>query len=263
MRAVLAALTGALLFLAATPSQGAVEPRPGLGDPRLKSVTYDPAEVVALRGVLGYQIMVQFDPAEKIQNVAIGDSVGWQVIPSHNASLLFLKPMERSPPTNMVVVTNLRRYAFELTVAPGKPKPGDPHIVYGLRFDYPAPVVAVIKRPEPAPPAPPQDVNHAYSYEGAARNVPSRMFDDGHSTYFLFREGEEYPAIFALDPDKGEVVVNSSIHDGYIVIDRLARAFVLRRGADVTKIYNDGYNETQLGPLSPKPRQQAKGWFAR
>jgi type IV secretion system protein VirB9 len=252
------ALIAAFWLLAAAPLQAAVEPHAGTGDPRLRVVTYDPTEVVAVHGVLGYQMLIEFDPAEKIENVAIGDSVGWQVVPSRRANLLFLKPMERAPATNMEVVTNLRRYAFELDVERSRGAARGRGVVYSLRFDYPAPVVPVIERP--GPPPPPQDVNHAYSYEGATANVPSRVFDDGHATYFLFREGEEYPAIFALDADKGEAVVNSSIHDGYIVVDRLARGFVLRRGKDVTHIFNDGFREAQPGPLSPQPRQKAR-WF--
>ena len=245
-------MLAALVVLATAPLAGAVEPHAGPGDPRLKVVTYDPGEVVNVRGVLGYQILIEFDPAEKIENVAIGDSVGWQVVPSRKANLLFVKPMEKAPPTNMEVVTNLRRYAFELSVLPAASRGRD--ALYSLRFEYPAPAAAIIDRAPPAPPAPPRDVNHAYSYEGSARNVPTRLFDDGRATYFRFREGEELPAIFAIDSDKGESVINASMHDGYIVIDHLARGFVLRRGNDVTRIFNDGFAEGQPGPLSPKPR---------
>src|SRR5690606_24836973 len=107
--------------LAALPAQAAVTPRPSLGDPRIQVVGYDPTEVVRLRAALGYQLTIEFDPAEAIENVAIGDSLGWQVAPNRRANLLFVKPMDRVPPTNMTVVTNLRRYNFELSVRPGTP----------------------------------------------------------------------------------------------------------------------------------------------
>ncbi len=257
----LAVLIAALGLCAASPLSAAVEPHAGAGDPRLRVVTYDPGEVVAVHGVLGYQMVIEFDPAEKIENVAIGDSVGWQVIPSRKANLLFLKPMEKAPPTNMAVVTNLRRYNFELSVDP-RPKGAVKDIVYSLRFDYPAPAVAVVEAPPPEVHHLPQDLNHAYSYEGSVRIVPTRLFDDGQMTYFQFAPGEEYPAILATDPDKGETVVNSSMRDGYIVVDRLAHGFVLRRGKDVTRIYNDGFHEAQPGPLSPRPRRKS-GWLKR
>ena len=77
---------------------------------------YDPSEVVELHGVLGYQLSLEFDPAERIENVAIGDSLGWQVTPNRKANLLFIKPMSLRPDTNMTVITNLRRYNFQLSV---------------------------------------------------------------------------------------------------------------------------------------------------
>jgi type IV secretion system protein VirB9 len=252
-RAPLAALV-VLLALAAAPALGAVEPRPDGGDPRLRVVPYDPTQVVSVRAALGYQMMIEFDPDERIENVAVGDSLGWQVIPSRKGNLLFLKPMERAPATNMTVVTNLRRYAFELTVRPRPARSDDPSLIYSLRFDYPAPATPTAA-PVAAPPAPPQDVNHAYSYQGSTELLPVRLFDDGQATYFRFAEGVSYPAIFAVEADHSEAVVNFNMRDGYLVVDRLARGFVLRRGKAEARIFNDGFHEAEPGPLSPKPRR--------
>jgi len=51
-------------------------------------------------------------------------------------------------------------------------------------------------------------------------------------------------------------VVNVASRSGYLVVDRVARAFVLRRGQETTRIINDGYKEEGPGPLSPKPRPE-------
>jgi type IV secretion system protein VirB9 len=256
---LISALVMALALLtAARPARAALEPMPSGGDPRLKIVGYDPLQVVNIHAALGYQIMIEFDRSERIENVAIGDSLGWQVIPNHKANLLFLKPMARVAATNMTVVTNLRHYTFELDVRPGAVPPGDPSVIYGLRFQYPppaAPVIVAAPAPPPAPEAP-KDVNHAYSYDGSPQNLPTRVFDDGQATYFRFAEGSSYPAIFAVEADKSEAVVNYHVRDGYVVIDRLARGFVLRRGKVETRIYNDGYQEPAPGPLSPRPRRK-------
>ena len=242
------------IALLAAPA-GAVVPRPGDGDPRLHVVDYDPSEVVELRGVLGYQLSVEFDPEERIENVAIGDSLGWQVTPNRKANLLFLKPMASRPDTNMTVVTNLRRYNFQLSV---RGKSSARLVPYSVRFLYPPPVMAMVAPPPPPPP--PVDRNHAYSYKGSTKALPSRLFDDGLATYFSFPAQEDLPAIFAVEPGGEESVVNSHMRDGFVVVDRLAPAFVLRRGTEVTYVYNDGYRSQQASTSSPKPRPKDPWW---
>ncbi len=247
IRAVLFALG-----IAAFASQGiaAVMPHAGPGDPRNRVVMYDPAQVVELQGVLGYQMLIEFAPDEKIENVAIGDSLGWQVTPNRAANLLFVKPMSKVPVTNMTVVTDQRQYVFELNVVP---RARESAIIYTLRFEYPP---LPDKPADAPPPPPPQIANSAYSYDGSQKILPTRIFDDGHATYFQFHGGQDYPAIFAVDADKGEAVVNSSMRDGYVVVDRIARGFVLRQGSEVTHIYNDGFKEATPGPEAPQPHKK-------
>jgi type IV secretion system protein VirB9 len=249
--------TTALAFavvLFAAPAR-AVVPHPGDGDPRIHVVAYDASQVVELRAVLGYQLSVEFDPQERIENVAIGDSLGWQVTPNRKANLLFLKPMANRPDTNMSVVTNLRRYNFQLSV---RGKTSAKTIPYTVRFLYAPPVMAVVEAPPPPPP--PVDRNHAYSYKGSTNALPSRLFDDGEATYFQFREHEDLPAIFAVEAGGEEAVVNFHLRDGLIVVDRLAPAFVLRRGAEVTRVYNDGFRTQEASASSPKPRPKDPWW---
>ena len=253
-----ATLALAFAALTTTPAAAALIPVPAGNDPRIRVAPYDPLQVVALQGVLGSQTMIEFEPAERIENVAIGDSLGWQVIPSRRANLLFLKPMTHAAVTNMTVVTNMRRYEFELTVRHTLARQNDPDVIYSLRFQYPAPIMPIVRAPEPEPPRPPQDVNHAYSYQGSVQNLPQRIFDDGHLTYFRFAEDTSFPAIFAVEADKSEAVVNFRSQDGYLVVDRLARAFILRRGKEETRIFNDGFREAEPGPLSPRPRSKSE-----
>ena len=201
--------------LAAAAPAWAVTPQPGGGDPRIRVVPYDPGQVVELQGVLGYQLSVAFDPEERIENVAIGDSLGWQVTPNRRANLLFLKPMSRRPATNMTVVTNLRRYEFQLTVRAKAP----PHAIpFSVRFLYAQPAVAVVLPPPPPPP--PEERNTAYTYQGSDKALPVKVFDDGQATYFAFKVQEDMPAIFAVDPDGGQAVVNSHMRGDLVEIGR-------------------------------------------
>jgi type IV secretion system protein VirB9 len=161
------------------------------------------------------------------------------------------------PDTNMTVVTNLRRYEFQLSVRKTAPAKA---IAYTVRFLYPPPVLAQVVPPPPPPP--PEDKNHAYSYQGSQKVLPSRLFDDGEATYFAFAEGMDLPAIYAVEADGGEAVVNSHMRDGYIVVDRVAPAFVLKRGSEVTHVFNDGWKSEAVSALAPKPRTQ-KPWWRR
>lgn len=259
-------LVAALAFALAAAPAFAVTPRPGPGDSRIHVVDYDPQQVVELRATLGYQLSVEFDPTERIESVAIGDSLSWQVTPNRRSNLLFLKPMAESPDTNMTVVTTLRTYFFQLSARPRVGNRNPPIIV---RFLYPTPAyAAVVPLPEPPPPAPPEERNVAYSYTGSVLTLPVRVFDDGELTYFAFKAQEDRPAIYAVDPDGQEAVINAREYQGLVVIDRIAKAFVLRRGSEVTKIYNDGFPGTEVSMLKERSKESLQrrpiaSWWRR
>ena len=239
----------------AGPAPAAVQPSASPVDPRVRIVRYEPDQVVVLRGTFGYSTTIDFGAGERIENVSIGDSLGWQVTPNRRASLLFVKPIETGHATNMTVVTNLRRYNFDLRSRHSRGD-GDRGVILELRFDYPEPLhLADLVPPtpaEPPPPEPPKELHKAYSFEGAFRGLPTKVFDDGTSTYFVFPETAEVPAIYAVDADKKEAMVNVAIRDGYMVVDRVARAFTLRRGTEICRIFNDQFAEagsqTELVP---------------
>jgi type IV secretion system protein VirB9 len=164
--------------------------------------------------------------------------------------------MADRPATNMTVITNLRRYTFRLSLMSGRA--AQRTIPYAVRFLYAAPAMALVE--PPPPPAPPVDRNHAYSYRGSSKALPERMFDDGKATYFTFRDDDAFPAIFAVGPDGKEAVVNSYMRDGYVVVDGISSGFILRRGGEVTRIFNDDFRVEQPGPLSPQPRKKLSWW---
>ncbi len=213
---------GCLLLLAAR------LPQPGPIDPHIQTVLYDPNEVVILQGALGWQIMLEFAPDERIENVSIGDAMAWQVTPNKRARNLFLKPLIKNATTNMTVVTDRRRYAFALETAPRLRT--TPWVV---NFDYPREVVAAIEEPLPPPPPP---LNFAYTIGGDRALLPSRVWDDGLMTYFEFAPEKSIPAIYAGGPGKDEALVNSSTRGRVIVVQQTAARFTLRTGNQVAVV---------------------------
>lgn len=248
--------------LAAPAALAAVQPTPGAADARIRSVMFDPAQVVEVTGHMGYQMMIEFADGERIENVSIGDSLAWQITPNRAADLLFVKPLEKDAVTNMAVVTDRRRYSFQLTsrLAAG---PRDPRLVYGVRFDYPAEPPAEPARAV-APALPPLEArNTAYTYTGDASLAPQAVFDDGRSTFFAFADTGEAPAVFSMDAGGAESVVNFTLRDGHVMVDQIAPAFVLRRGKQQMILHNDAWREAPPGPEAPKPRTVKRGLFSR
>lgn len=118
------------------PSLALQQPLAGSRDARMRLVAYDPFNVVKINGVIRASTQVVFSEDEEIAHVAIGDSVSWEVAPAGN--ILFLKPRERHPPTNLQVVTTRRdgrkrSYQFELLIA--ESSLGESYFM--VRFAYP------------------------------------------------------------------------------------------------------------------------------
>ena len=239
-----------LLAIAGGSARAYDTPRPGTLDPRIRTVRYNGDQVIQLDGYFGFQMMIEFAPDERIENVSIGDSTAWQITPNHKANLLFIKPTERGRPTNMTVVTDQRRYAFELT-SRGAPR-HTADIAYVVRFLYPVPPAPPVP-PPPPPPRPPERKNSAYTYTGSRSPLPSLVFDDGHFTYFQWPENASTPAVFVVQPDGGESIVNYGVRDGYQVVEQVAPRWVLRNGKEVTTVINNGWREATPGAEAPRP----------
>jgi type IV secretion system protein VirB9 len=228
-----AAALAAALFLTCAVAQAADVPRPGSLDPRIQTILYDPNQVVLLRGTLGYQFMLEFAPGEKIETVSIGDSLAWQVTPNRHSDVLFIKPIAQSGNTNLTVLTDERRYAFELRV--DQPHAGTP-VLYVARMVYPQKVEAVPTDAPPPPEAPPVMANTSYVVTGSMALKPSRIFDDGQMTYFQFPQNGAVPAIFAVQADGSESLVNYVVRGPYIVVEQVAGRFKLRDGKEVATV---------------------------
>jgi len=244
------------------------------GDPRIRQTAYDPQKVTTVQGCVGFQTTVTFAPGERIENVALGDAGLWEATPNKRSDLLFLKPAVRHGRTNMMVVTDRRHYAFDLTAEDDAACRAG-RLTYELHFAYrpdPAPATPEAAAPPLLQPPPlpadaelpaPASRNTAYTYTGTAANVPARVFDDGHATYLRWADGAAAPAIYALGPDKTETLVNFAVKGDYVVVDDVAPAYVLRRGAAVAVLYNDAYQQPKLDADAPRPRAAQRSVLAR
>lgn len=224
-------------------------------DPRIASHLYQPSEVVTIHGRGDTQSTIAFAPDERIENVAVGDSAGWQVTPNKRADLLFLKPIKPGARTNMTVVTDQRTYLFDLVSTP-RAAP-----VYMLRFTYPAaprPVPAAVAAPEvtvaaveakPVDPDP-STLNFGWASRGDKALLPSRVFDDGHSTFLAWAANVPLPAILASEGNGIEGPVNYTVRGDYIVVDDVPTQLILRSGKQVATL-TPAYGEIAVDDRRP------------
>lgn len=78
--------------------------------------------------------------------------------------------------------------------------------------------------------------------------VPTMVFDDGRFTYLKFPGNREVPAVFHVQGDGSEALLNARMDDDLLVIDRVARRLVLRAGTAVVNVHNDAFDLDGLPP---------------
>lgn len=263
------AIFAALVGLLATPAWAAETPPPGRTDARVRTIDYDPLQVVRITGVFRTATQILFGDDETILHVAVGDATAWDVAAEKN--ILFIKPKAGHGVTNLIVTTGrpsgqTRNYTFELTTEPA----GRGAVLYVLRFRYPADLkaaaTAAISAEEQALLARLTTLklergaveghrNLAYEVQGAQALQPSEVSDNGRFTILRFPAGQVIPTIFQVTPDGSESLVPFDVRGEFVVIHGTASQFRLRRGRDVLCIYNDAPDPygVNLGTLTASP----------
>jgi type IV secretion system protein VirB9 len=245
----------------------AVVPVAAGADPRIRVADYDPGQVYVLQGRVGYQIDLQFDAEETFVGLAAGDIEGLTFVPQ--GSHLFLKPKATGVVTNLTVLTSRRPYQFEYSVQLPTAAAGTPGM-YVVRFRYPHSVAAAAaagaaardleQHLEQAP----QNRSHNTDYWFCGTDLlrPAAAWDDGVQTHLLFGQRAEQPAIFVRNDDGTESLLNFSIESGEVVIHRIARRLILRRGALTGCIVNKGFSGTgerlPSGTIAPDVRRTSR-----
>lgn len=202
-----------ILLLLATPAPAQFPSISG-ADPRLQTLAYDPGQVVRLRVASGYHATIALGPGEQIENIAIGDSDAWQVTPNNRGDHLFIKPLRVGSVTNLTVVTGARLYSFELTAVATL----TPDAPFAVRFQY----------PDDHPTQPASTDLRRYRLSGARALRPDAISDDGVRTSIEWKTDQTLPAVFAVDDQEQEVLLDGQMRDGRYVIDAVHETLVFR-----------------------------------
>ncbi len=206
-------------------------PERGTADSRIRVAPYVADEVYRLRGFVGYQIDLEFEPGESFVGLGAGDLESLTF--AAQANHLFLKPKAAGVDTNLTVLTSRRSYHFDYSASAHRPDPEVDDIVYVLRFTYPPPpasagesAAALAHALESA--GAPRNLD--YRYRGSPELKPIAASDDGVQTRLRFGSLQELPAIFLGNDDGSESLVNFTVDGADVVVHRVSRRLILRRG---------------------------------
>lgn len=255
---------GALLaaLAAIAPAIAEETPTPGELDPRIRFVDFAADDVVRIVGHFGFLTDITLAPDETVTSLVLGDTLAWEVAPATNH--VFVKPREVEARTNMTVLTNKgRTYTFTLATAPkgaGKPKTED--LYFRVVFQYPKEQAALAAAADTSTAAAAQLAeaqreirNIEYFACGDATVTPNQAFDDGRFTYMRYVGNRPLPAIFVVNPDGTEALVDSHVEEDTVVVHRVAQRFVFRHGAAVGCMVNKGFDprgrDTFNGTVDP------------
>jgi type IV secretion system protein VirB9 len=243
-------------------------PTRGVVDSRIRSAPYDSEQVYRLRGLVGYQIDLEFEAGESFVGLGAGDIEGLSYFGQDNH--LFLKPKAAKVATNLTVLTNRRRYQFDYSAVPLRPSADDQDVIFALRFTYAPPAAqtaaeAAARRIETAlgvaSAQRPQNID--YWYCGSPTLGPVAASDDGVHTRLRFAANGDLPAIFVRNADGSESLLNFSMDGGNVIVHRVARQFILRRGKLTGCIVNRGFGggglRLESGTVTPEVERTVPG----
>lgn len=242
-------------------------------DARLREVTYDAGQVVAVPVKRGVVTLVVLGADERILEVGTGlgadcakPESAWCVAAQPGGRTLFVKPRSSADAANnLAIVTDRRIHNLRLHVlADDDPKPALYRLSVQVPVTRPAPAHAGLPLAVPEMPLPtpadvvaerlgvgPRMLNSLYSLaEGKDSQdiVPILVFDDGRFTYLRFPGNRELPTVFHVLGDGSESVANTRMEDDLLVVDQVSRRLVLRAGSAVVGLWNDAYDLEGVPP---------------
>lgn len=262
-RSILAAAM--LAMLTPLPAHTLEIPTSAPQDNRVRFVNYQPYNITRIVGTIRSSVQVEFAPDEEIAHVALGNTVAWEVAPAGH--ILFLKPRENQPSTNISVVTtrrdgSKRSYQMELVVRDGSVDAGQNTYFY-VKYRYPADEAERRRLEEEARKRAAEagyadqvlgiheqygPRNWRYSAQGSAAIEPQAVYDNGKVTTFAFSGNQEMPAIYIENSDGTESLVPKTVQGDLVLVHAINRKFILRRGSDTLCIFNEAYSPIGVDP---------------
>lgn len=233
---------------------------------RIREEVYSRTKVYKVYAEIGKALLLEFQPGETVDAkltdlsmLGMGFGNAWDI--GTRANNMVLKPTKIKPDTNLLIVTNKRRYILDINLAV-KPRIA----TYALSFLYPddekrerAEQIANAKllAAQSAAAQAAKDqltagsrakkvvINTEYTWRGYnARLRPTAAWDDGMFTHLEYKHSGELPLFYKVLPDgREEALVNMNVdRTGYTtVLQEVTPVIVARLGTEVIQIVNRNY----------------------
>ncbi len=217
------ALTLATLLLLPLPALAERAPQTMGQDARVRSVWYNPSDVIRVDTNLRTNTALELGRGERIEQVLLGDSEAFDVEVLSNRNTVSVKPVIGSAHSNMTIYTSRRAIAFVLTEGRSK----TPTFRVAVKYPEDQPAARASSTPKAI-----GTRDTGYEYAGGGQARPTAVWNDGHATYFEFHPGVR-PSIFAVDSEGYELTVNSQTRGRVVRVGGVAEAFTIRIGDEV------------------------------
>ncbi|PZQ96163.1 MAG: hypothetical protein DI533_17150 [Cereibacter sphaeroides] len=206
----------------AVPTLAEVSPASMGADARVRSVFYNPVDVIRLDTHLRVNTAIELGAGERIDSVLLGDSEAFEVEVLSNRTTVSIKPLISDAETNMTIYSGRR--TITLAISEGRSR----NPTYRLVLRYPE--TGAGRPARSAASAASRDIGYAWS--GDEKLKPSHIWNDGQTTYFAFAPGLR-PSIFGVDAKGREVTLNSGTRGSVVRVTGVRNAYSIRVGSQV------------------------------
>ena len=193
-------------------------------DSRIAILHYAPGVPGQLRALAGVDLAVLVPRGEHVQRVVVGDPGAVRVdVPGEHDGIVIaaLRPVTD---VSLAVETEQQAYQLNLTVTYQGQVPWLVRIERGQAMSHSLfPTTPISTAPPPAPLPPGQ-----WRVKGDKALLPSTIKDDGAKILIQWSSTQAIPAVFALDDQGQEQMVNGYMRGDVFVIDRVFEHLVFR-----------------------------------
>ena len=230
-------------------------------DTKLVVFSFDANDTYTVMTMPGTVTDIQIGQDEQFVNMALGDTVQWEVAQQGNH--VFVKPKKPNLFTSATLITSKRSYQLTLRSSPFGGK-----WMQRVSWQYPDILLFQQQMAEAAKDNavkeqqrvkaqvvsesanPIQNLNFDYSIKGEASFKPAQVFDDGKFTWLRLPPNVPVmPSLFVKDGDKYQLLTYHTDGKNLIKTDRLFDKAVLKLNDQEVEITNQAAKPVRHGSL--------------